>query len=90
MSSYNELLEKYGAGTLELNCLCVMCAEIYKILNGIAPSYMQSPFVMNQSQYSSRQPLNLYLPRVNQTTYGLNSFRCEGAKLWNSLPEDIK
>ena len=41
-SSYNELLEKCGAGTLELNRLRVMCTEIYKILNGIAPSYMQS------------------------------------------------
>ena len=27
-SSYNELLEKYGAGTLELNHLRVMCTEI--------------------------------------------------------------
>ena len=89
-SSYNELLEKYGAGTFELNRLRVMCTEIYKILNGIAPSYMQSLFVLNQSRYSSRRPLDLHLPRVNQTTYGLNSFRYEGAKLWNSLPDDIK
>ena len=89
-NSYNELLEKYGAGILELNRLPVMCTEIYKILNGIAPSYMQSLFVMNQSHYSSRRPLSLHLPMVNQTTYGLNSFRHEGDKLWNSLPEDIK
>ena len=53
-SSYNESLEKYGAGTLELNRLHVMCTDIYKTLNGIAPSYMQSRFVMNQSRYSSR------------------------------------
>ena len=89
-SSYNELLEKHGAGKLELNHFRVMCTEIYKILNGIAPSYMQDLFVMNQSRYSSRRPLNLHLPRVNQTTYGLNSFRYAGAKLWNSLSEDIK
>ena len=80
-SSYNELLAKYGAGTLELNRLCVICTEVYKILNGIAPSYMQSLFVMNQPRYSSRRPLNLHLPRVNQTKYGLNSLRYEGAKL---------
>ena len=89
-SSYTELLEKYGAGTLELNRLRVICTEVYKILNGIAPSYIQSLFVMNQPRYSSRRPLNLHLPRVNQTKYGLNSFRYEVAKLWNSLPEDIK
>ena len=89
-SFYNELLEKFGTGTLELNRLRVICTEVYKILNGIAPSYMQSLFVMNRPRYSSRRPLNLHLPRVNQTKYGLNSFRYEGAKLWNSLPEDIK
>ena len=89
-SSYTELLEEYGAGTLELNRLRVTCTEIYKTLNGIAPSHMQNLFVMNQSQYSSRQPLNLHLLRVNQTTYGLNSFRYAEVKLWNSLPEDIK
>ena len=89
-SSYNELLAKYWAGTLELNRLLVICTEVYKILNGIAPFYMQSLFVMNQPRYSSWRPLNLHLPRVNQTKYGLNSFRYEGAKLWNSLPEDIK
>ena len=48
-------------GTLELNRLHVMCTEIYKILNGIASSYMQSLFVMNQSRYSSRRPLNCHL-----------------------------
>ena len=89
-SSNKELLEKYGAGTLELNRLRVMCTDIYKILNGIAPSYMQNLFVMNQSRCSSRRPLNLHLPRVNQATYDLNSFIYEEAKLWNSLPEDIK
>ena len=67
-----------------------MCTEIYKILNGIAPSCMQNLSVMNQSRYSSRRPLNLHLPRVNQTAHGLNSLRYARAKLWNSLPEDIK
>ena len=87
---YNELLEKYGEGTLlmELNRLRVMCTEICKILNSIAPSYMQNLLFTNQSRYSSRQPLNKHFPRVNQTTYGLNSFRYAGAKLWNNLPED--
>ena len=44
----------------------------------------------NQSHYSSRRPLNLFVPRINQTTYGLRSFRYQGTVLWNSLPEEIK
>ena len=43
-----------------------------------------------QSNYSTRRPLNLFVPRVNQTTYGLHSFRYQGTLLWNSLPEEIK
>ena len=44
----------------------------------------------NQQQYSSRRPLNLFVPRVNQRTFGLKSFYYLGTLLWNSLPENIK
>ena len=41
-SSYNELLDKYGAGKSELNRPRVMCTEICKILKGISPSYIKT------------------------------------------------
>ena len=32
----------------------------------------------------------LILPRFNTVTYGKNSLRYMGSKIWNSLPDDLK
>ena len=37
----------------------------------------------NESKYSSGRPLDLIVPRVNQSRYGLRSIRYERAKIWN-------
>ena len=34
--------------------------------------------------------LKMQLPRVNTETHGINSFRYQGPKLWNALPDVIK
>ena len=75
---------------MELRLIHFICTEIYKTINNIGPEYINNLVVPNQSHYSSRRPLNLFVPRINQTTYGLRSFRYLGTILWNSLPEEIK
>ena len=89
-SSYSELLDKAETCTLEPRQIHFICTEIYKTINNIGLEYMNSLVVSNQLHYSSRRPLNLFLPRINQTTYGLMSFRYQVTVLWNSLPEEIK
>ena len=32
----------------------------------------------------------MYIPKYNQTTYGYNSYRVQGAQFWNYLPDEIK
>ena len=49
-------------------------------INNIGPEYMNSPVVSNQSHYSSRRPLNLFVPRINETTYGLKTFRYQSTE----------
>ena len=83
-SSYSELLDKAETCTLELRRLHFICTEIYKTINNIGPEYMNSLVVPNQSHYSCRRPLNLFVPRINQITYCLRSFRYQGTVLWNS------
>ena len=90
LSSYSELLDKAETCTLELRRIHFICTEIYKTINNIRPEYTNSLVVPNLSHYSSRGPLNLFVPRINETTYGLRSFRYQGTVLWNSLPEGIK
>ena len=73
-SHYSELLDKAETCTLELRWIHFVCTEIYKTIKNIRPEYMNSLVVPNQSHYSSRRPLNLFMPRIDQTTYGLRSF----------------
>ena len=67
-----------------------MCYEIYKTKNELNAAYMKDIFETRPSRYPSRKPENLYMPRANQITYGYNSYRIQGPKLWNFLPSNIK
>ena len=65
---------------------------MYKTLNGMAPKYMEDMF----SQHTGNLTYNLHasckivaLPQP-KTDYYRNSFAFTGAKLWNSLPNDLK
>ena len=91
-SAYSKLLEKSNMCTLELRLIHSICTEIFKTISQIGPNYMVSLISHNQQQHSSRQPLNLFVPRVNQSTFGLKSFYYLGlgTLLWNSPPENIK
>ena len=51
---------------------------------------MKKLFQLNESRYSSGRSLDLIVPKVNQTRYGLKSIQYEGAKIWNHLPNSIK
>ena len=89
-STYSELLCKAESCTVELRRIQMICTEIYKTMNNMGPVYMNNLIIPSHLNYSTRRPLNLFVPRVNQTTYGLRNFRYHGTLLWNSLPEEIK
>ena len=89
-SSYATLLKESKSCTLELTRVQSICIEVYKALNNISPPYIGQLFKSNKLRHTQRRHLNLLVPRVNQTTFGLKSVRYEGIILWNSLPEHIK
>ena len=89
-STYPQLLEKGSSCTMEVKLLRAICIEVYKSINNIGPNYIKNLFSQRQSVYSARGPMDLCVPRVNQTTFGLKSFRYEAVKQWNSLPEKSK
>ena len=51
---------------------------------------MKDLFEITPSSYPSRNPDNLYVPSVNQITYGYKSYRIHGPKYWNLLPSNVK
>ena len=67
------------------------CILIYKILNGIAPTYLDNYFVKNVNihNFNTRRKENFVLPRVNREL-GKKTFRFQGAKDYNELPTEIK
>ena len=89
-STYPQLLEKSSSCTVEVKCLRAICLEVYKSINNIGPNCIKNLFSQQQSAYSARRPMDLCVPRINQTTFGLKSFRYEAVKQWNSLPENVK
>ena len=63
-----------------------MAREVFKIVNNIAPTFIENIIALKRSQYSLRNDKSAVIPRANITKYGLNSFAHEGARIWNSLP----
>ena len=54
------------------------------------PSYLRNMFTFRSSKYNFRGNNILDLPKRNTTTYDLHSFTYLVAKLWNSLPDNLR
>ncbi len=67
-----------------------MATEIFKALHGSTPIYIKDLFEEKDKIYNLRSIVSLKQPKCNTVTYGLNSFRYKGAKIWNDLPNKIK
>ena len=65
---------------------------VYKLVNGLAPQYLQGIFTRNSEDpsYELRSTAtDLHIPKRN-TANGQKGFSFRGAKLWNSLSTEIK
>ena len=67
---------------------------VFDSVNKTSPSCFHNFFLFNSSvhQYSTRHASrgDLFLSRKNSLQYGLKSIRYLGAKLWNSLPVELR
>ena len=88
-SSYDTLLKMTNRSTMTIMRLRSLCIEIFKTLKSLNPSYMTGIFKNRENKHSSRLN-NIEVPMVNQVTYGKNSLRALGPKIWNNLPDHIK
>ena len=69
-----------------------LCAEIFKAIHNLNPSFMKQIFKLREAKRHVREKyrLNLNIPNYNQDTFGKKSLRIFGPKIWNSLPGHIK
>ena len=89
---YDILLAKSGKVTMKASRLRSLCAEIYKSINPINPSFMNEIFRLRVTNrvVRSQYRLNLDIPKFNRVSFVNNSIRSFGPKIWNSLPPHIK
>ena len=92
-SSYAYLLEKAELSTLHLNRIRCIAAETYKCINNLTPEYIMDLVQLKTSSYTFRYENTVKVPTVRTVrtvTYGQCSFRFDSARVWNSLPNDMR
>ena len=89
-SSINDLLKSTNTQPLHVRRLKQMACEVFKIVNKLSPEYINDLVNIKPSTYNFRAERLAEVPRVNTTRYGLRSFRSEAARVWNSLPNELR
>ena len=89
-SSLNDLLKSTKTQPLHVRRIKQMACEVFKIINKMSPEYINDLVEIKTSTYNFRAEKQAEVPRVNTTRYGLRSFRSEAARVWNSLPNEMR
>ena len=92
-ASYEELLDRANMCTLETLRWRAMVVTVYRILHGLAPTYLSDLISVKHTHGGLRQhgdAIVLNIPLVKSTKHGLKSVMFLGAKAWNSLPQQIR
>ncbi len=90
VSTYKELLAKGNHSMFYINRIRIIVTELYKALNELSPKYLQDMIEKCDCDYNLRASSLLTKPKCNNVSYGLNSSRYMGPKIWNSLTNYIK
>ena len=87
-----EVLNGLGWQTLKQRRLEQTAIMMFKISNKMTPNYLQEMFQRDfgSQAYDLRSSDRNYVLPKNRTDYYNKSFAFTGAKVWNSLPNDLK
>ena len=91
-SSYETLLMKAEKPAMTVQRLRYLCAEIYRTVNGLSPSYMKNVFKKSNNLRSKRMQHqnNLSVPQPNYYEFGTKHLASFGPNVWDSLSINIK
>ena len=89
-STYKELLEKSGQPLMFVSRLRAIVTETFKSIDNKNPSFLHDLFNVKSNEHNLRGCKLLEQPKVRTITYGIQSVRYQGAKLWNDLDEHFK
>ena len=91
---YNIRVPLYGNdddGLTLSNCqLQDIATLIFRAVNGMLPEYIRDLFVVRNNAKNLRGTNKPIVPRKNTTTFNLKSKSFVDAKVWNSLPGELR
>jgi hypothetical protein len=90
VSNYKTLMNRARKNTVHDFRLKQIAVFVYKCLNEIGPKYLHCMFQKKQNPYNLRDSFPVTQPKVKTVSHGINSLLYHGAKIWNSLPINIK
>ena len=64
--------------------------ETFKIIHKKSPMFLQDLLTIKNNVYDFKYINTADIPRPRTTKYGKNSFRYEAARLWNTLPSEVR
>ena len=89
-SSYQELLQKDGSTCVHYRNIQRLALEMYKRKNHVSPAFMSQIFVDNDRSYNLRGQQDFCNHSARTVTYGTESIRVLGPKIWNLIPHEIR
>lgn len=89
-SSLQDLLSSTHTSPLHVGRMKQMASEVFKIVNDMSPEYIKDLITIKNASYNFRNENQATVPQVRSTRYGLRSFRYEAARIWNSLPNELR
>ena len=90
-STFEELLARDGSVTIHYRNIQLLAIELFKCKKGLSPPIMGSLFKKKSHvNMNLRSQKDYQLPRINTVSFGENSLRYLGPKIWEIVPDHIK
>ena len=89
-ADYESLLKLDNAVSIHQRNLQYLMIEIYKTKKSLNPSFMSEIFEARDVQYDLRNKSTLGIPNAKTTSYGIETVRYLGQKLWQTLPHSVR
>ena len=89
--THANLLEIDKSFTIPQRNIQTLAIEIFKAFNNIGPAIVRDIFVVRiHNGPSLRNPTDFVVPMIKTVTFGEDSLRYFGSKIWELIPQEIK
>ena len=88
--SFDELLEKDNSCKIHDRNLQKLVTQIFKVKMNLTLEIMKGVFEIVEGPYALRNELKLKSRKIHCVRYGIETASFVGARVWNSLPSDLK